>query len=72
MILTEKVINYKTLDIVNLYNFDINFDFIPSHIRKLNLFTWTIWRGGWYHHPLLEIILEARDVITRPPLKMYF
>jgi len=30
MILNEKVINYKILDLVNLYNFD----FIQYHIKK--------------------------------------
>jgi len=35
MTLNEKVINYKVLDLVILYNFDIKFDFIRDHIKKL-------------------------------------
>ena len=31
----EKVINYKVLDLVILYNFDIKFDFIQDHMKKL-------------------------------------
>jgi len=41
MTLNEKVINYKILDHVNLYNFDIKCDFIRDHVKKfINLFTW--------------------------------
>ena len=35
MTLNEKVINYKVLDLVILYNFDIKFDFIQDHMKKL-------------------------------------
>jgi len=35
MTLNEKVINYKVLDLVILYNFDIKFDFIRDHMKKL-------------------------------------
>ena len=35
MILNEKVVNYKILDLVILYNFDIKFDIIQDHIKKL-------------------------------------
>jgi hypothetical protein len=34
MTLNEKFINYKVLDLVILYNFDIKFDFIRDHIKK--------------------------------------
>jgi hypothetical protein len=37
MILNEKVINYKILDLVILYNFYIKFDFIRDHIEKLQI-----------------------------------
>jgi hypothetical protein len=30
----ENVINYKILDPVNLYNFDIKFNFIRNHIKS--------------------------------------
>jgi hypothetical protein len=35
MTLNKKVINYKVLDLVILYNFDIKFDFIRDNIKKL-------------------------------------
>jgi hypothetical protein len=35
MILHEKVINYKILDLFNLSNFSINFDFIRDHMKNL-------------------------------------
>ena len=35
MTLNEKVINYKVLDFVILYNFDIKFDFIQDHMKNL-------------------------------------
>ena len=35
MTLNEKVVNYKVLDLVILYNFDINFYFIRDHMKKL-------------------------------------
>jgi hypothetical protein len=36
--LNEKVINYKVLDFVILYNFDIKFDFIRDHMKKIMIF----------------------------------
>ena len=38
MTLNENVINYKVLNLVILYNFDIKFDFIRDHIKKLIFF----------------------------------
>jgi hypothetical protein len=38
MILNKKVINYKVLDLVILYNFNIKFDFILDHMKKLWFF----------------------------------
>ena len=38
MILNEKIINYKVLDLVIFYNFDIKFDFIQDHMKKLWFF----------------------------------
>ena len=35
MTLNKKIINYKVLDLVILYNFDIKFDFIQDHMKKL-------------------------------------
>jgi len=34
----DKVINYKVLDLVILYNFVIKFDFIRDDIKKLWIF----------------------------------
>jgi len=34
----DKVINYKVLDLVILYNFFIKFDFIRDDIKKLWIF----------------------------------
>ena len=51
MILNEKVINYNILELVILYNFDIKFDFIQKHMKKLWFFLYdTICWGGPYHH----------------------
>jgi hypothetical protein len=33
MILNEKLINYKVLDHINLYNFGIKFNFIRDYIK---------------------------------------
>jgi len=41
MILNEKVINYKILDLVNLYNFD----FIQYHIKKYIFFNVRLFVG---------------------------
>jgi len=58
MILNEKVINYKVLDLVILYNFDIKLDFIPRSYEKVMIFLCeTICRGRSYHHPNLKIHL---------------
>ena len=38
MTLNENVINYNVLDLVILYNFDIKFDFIRDHMKKLCIF----------------------------------
>jgi hypothetical protein len=35
MTLNENVNNYKVLGLINLYNFDIKFDFIQDHMKKL-------------------------------------
>jgi len=43
MILDKKFINYKVLDLVELYNFDINFVFIQFHLEK-------IWIYLYYNH----------------------
>ena len=77
MTLNEKFVNYKVLDLVILYNFDIKFDFIQNHMEKNINFFDTICRGGpchqifregWPHHPPLKMVpfLGAGDGVTRP------
>jgi hypothetical protein len=39
MTLNEKVVNYKVVDLVEYYNFDIKFVFIKQQIRKLSSFS---------------------------------
>ena len=57
--LNEKVINYKVLDLVILYNFDIKFDFNPRSYEKVMIFFLcrTICSGGPCHHPPLKMYL---------------
>jgi hypothetical protein len=39
MVSNKKFINYKVLDLIEFYNFDINFIFIRLHLKKdINLF----------------------------------
>ena len=38
MTLIEKFIDYKVLDLIILYNFDMKFDFIRDHMKKLLIF----------------------------------
>ena len=38
MTLNEKVVNYKVLDLVILYNLDIKFDFIRDHMKSYEFF----------------------------------
>ena len=35
MTLNEKIISYKVLDLIIFYNFNIKFDFIQDHMKKL-------------------------------------
>ena len=56
MTLNENVINYNVLDLVILYNFDIKFDFIRNHMKKLYFFLrGAICRGETCHHLPLKI-----------------
>ena len=38
MILNEKLINYKVLDLVNLYNFNIRFDLNQDYMKSYDFF----------------------------------
>ena len=49
----EKVINYKVLDLVILYNFNIKFDFIRAHMKS-------------YEYFYMEPFVGAGHAITRP------
>ena len=46
MTLNEKFIDYKGLDLVILYNFDIKFDFIQDHMKKLWFFCVKLFEGA--------------------------
>ena len=35
MVSNEKVINYKVVDLIEIYNFDIKFVFIRLYLKKL-------------------------------------
>jgi len=62
MTLNESVVNYKILDLIKLYNFDIKFVFIRNHIKKLwNFLCKNIYRDGSYHRPPKEIVIISRD-----------
>ena len=56
MNLNGKDINYKIFDLINLYHFCIKFVFIWDHMKNLWIVLhYTIFRGGWHHHPPLEM-----------------
>jgi hypothetical protein len=57
MILNEKIINYKILDLHVLYNFDVKFDLIQDLIKKLWIFCVEPFVDGPYHHLPLKIHL---------------
>ena len=42
----RKVINYKVLDLVILYNFDIKLDFIPRSYEKVMIFCVELFVGA--------------------------
>ena len=47
MTLNEKIISYKVLDLIIFYNFNIKFDFIQDHMKKImNFLCGTICRAG--------------------------
>jgi len=54
MTLNENFINYKVLDLVILHNFDIKFDFIWNHMKKL-----------WFFF-CMEPFIGAGHAITHP------
>jgi hypothetical protein len=55
MTLNKKVINYKVLDLVILYNFDIKFEFIRNYMKKLYFLRENIFSGGSCYHPPLKM-----------------
>ena len=63
MILNKKVINYKILYLIILYNFDIKFDFIQDHVEKnINFFDVRPFVGAGHAIKFLG----KGDPITRP------
>ena len=62
MTLNESVVNYKILDLIKLYNFDIKFVFIRNHMKTLwNFLSKNICRDGSYHRPPKEIVIISSD-----------
>jgi hypothetical protein len=72
MSLNEKVINYKILDLVILYNFDIKFDFNRNHMKSYGLFYAKLFLGAGHTitRPPKNIFLRTGDTITRLPLEI--
>ena len=48
MILGKKIINYKILDRINLYNFNIKFDLVQNYMKKLWFFLHETICRSWY------------------------
>ena len=54
------MINYKTLGLINIYNFGIKFVIIQDHMKNLQFFLHeTICRDGSCHHPPLKIMFRG-------------
>ena len=61
MISNKNFINYKVLDLVELYNFDINFIFIRLHLKKYEFIcVAAIFKDGWLSQPPLKIDFQMR------------
>jgi hypothetical protein len=67
MTLNKKVINYKIVSLINLYNFGIKFDLIQDHMKKMIFLGETICRDG---HAISKApknaFTGAGDGMTRP------
>jgi hypothetical protein len=56
MISNKKFINYKILDLVELYNFDINFVFIQLYLKKMWIYLYhNYFKDGWLSQPPFKI-----------------
>jgi hypothetical protein len=56
MISNKNFINYKVLNLVELYNFDINFVFIRLHLKKIIIYLCcSYFKDGWHKQPSLKI-----------------
>jgi hypothetical protein len=67
MTLNKKVINYKILDPVILYNFNIKLDFIRDHIKSYNFFYGIFLGAGQPSLAPKNACLGTGDATTRPP-----
>ena len=67
MTLNGKIMNYKNLDLIHLYNFGTKFVFIRDHTKSYKFSYVTPFVGADYAitHPL-KSFLRADDAITRP------
>jgi hypothetical protein len=67
MTLNKKVINYKVLDLVILYNFDIKFDSIRDYMKSYEFFSVEPFLGASMSSPALKnVFLKMGDTIIRP------
>ena len=67
-----KLINYKILRLVKLYNFGIKYDFIQNHKDGIYLHE-TIFGGGWWCSPALKMVaISGYGWCHDPSLKIYF
>jgi len=60
MISNKNFIKYKVLDLVEQYNFNIDFVFIRLHLRYEFICTTTIFKDGWISQPSLKIDFQRR------------
>ena len=67
-----KLINYKILRLVKLYNFGIKYDFIQNRKDGIYLHE-TIFGGGWWCSPALKMVaISGYGWCHDPSLKIYF
>ena len=69
----DKVVNYKILDRIIRYNFDIKFDFIRDHMEKLYFFVWNYVQGRAMLSPTPKnAFVRTGEAMTRPYKCHYF
>ena len=71
MTINKKVINYKILDLVKLYNFGVKFVLIQDRIKNYNFYVRPIVGAGHVITRLLKIILGGRMMPSPVPKNLY-